>query len=209
MDTERSAPDGANRALNPKRRARVLEAAAQALLQRGFAETRIADIADRAGMSPGHVMYYFASKEQLLLEALRFREEALFYADIAGVPEGAGAWERLERWIERSIPSGAGDEQWSLWLELWARAVHDPQIAGMLEERDQRWTSALREIVDVGLAAGIFRSADPGRFVDRLSALITGWAVPITAGAPGIDREAAVRDCVDLAAAELGHPRGD
>ncbi len=209
MATERSASDGANRALNPQRRARVLEAAAQALLQRGFAETRIADIAERAGMSPGHVMYYFASKEQLLLEALRFREEALFYTEIAGVPEGAGAWERLERWIERSIPSGPGDEQWSLWLELWARAVHDPQIAGMLDERDQRWTSALREILDDGLGAGVFRSADPARFVDRLSALITGWAVPITAGAPGIDRGAAVEDCFDLAAAELGRPPND
>ena len=108
---ERSAPEGANRALNPQRRARVLEAAAQALLQRGFAETRIADIAERAGMSPGHVMYYFDSKEKLLLEALRFREEALFYAEIAGVADGVSAWERLERWIERSIPSGPADEQ--------------------------------------------------------------------------------------------------
>ncbi len=203
---ERSAPEGATRALNPQRRARVLEAAAQALLQRGFAETRIADIAERAGMSPGHVMYYFASKEKLLLEALRFREEALFYAELAGVPEGASAWERLKRWIERSIPSGPADEQWSLWLELWARAVHDPEIAGMLDERDQRRTTALREIVDEGLAAGAFHSADPGRFVDRLSALITGWAVPITAGSPGVDRRSAVKDCLDLAAAELALP---
>ena len=182
----------------------MLEAAAQALLQRGFAETRIADIAERAGMSPGHVMYYFTSKEVLLLEALRFREEALFYAEIAGVPGGATPWERLERWIERSIPSGPADEQWSLWLELWARAVHDPRIGEMLEERDERWTSALREILDEGLATGAFRTSDPGRFVDRISALITGWAVPITAGAPGVDRRAAVDDCLDLAARELG-----
>jgi AcrR family transcriptional regulator len=203
---ERSAPEGANRALNPQRRARVLEAAAQALLQRGFAETRIADIAERAGMSPGHVMYYFDSKEKLLLEALRFREETLFYAEIAGRADGASAWERLERWIERSIPSGPADEQWALWLELWARAVHDPKIAEMLDERDRRWTSALREILDDGLAAGVFHSADAGHFVDRLSALITGWAVPITAGAPGVDRRAAVEDCLDLATAELAGP---
>ena len=74
----------------------------------------------------------------------------------------------------------------------------------MLDERDRRWTSALREILDEGLAAGVFHPADADRFVDRLSALITGWAVPITAGAPGVDRGAAVEDCLDLAAAELG-----
>ena len=76
----------------------------------------------------------------------------------------------------------------------------------MLDERDRRWTAALREILDDGLAAGAFHSADAGRFVDRLSALITGWAVPITAGAPGVDRRAAVEDCLDLAAAELAGP---
>jgi AcrR family transcriptional regulator len=205
---ESPAGDGAQRGLNPERRARVLEAAAAALRERGFADTRVADIAERAGMSPGHVMYYFASKEDLLLEALRHTEEGLFYAEVGNVEEGASDWFRMERWIDRSIPAAAGDEQWSLWLELWTRAVHDRRIAAMLQERDDRWTSTLRAIVADGIEHGVFRCERPDAFVDRLSALITGWAIPLTVGSPGADRAAAVADCRDLAAAEL-HADGD
>jgi AcrR family transcriptional regulator len=196
----RDAPpsDEHRRALNPERRERVLEAAADALLERGFADTRISDIAERAGMSPGHVMYYFESKERILLDALRQREERLFYAQVEARGDVA-PWPRLERWIDRSIPTGRGDEQWSLWLELWVRAVHDPRIADMLEERDARWTSTFRDVVDDGVRAGAFRAVDTDRFIDRLTALITGWAVTITAGAPGADRERAVGDCTALA----------
>jgi AcrR family transcriptional regulator len=182
----------------------VLEAAAAALRERGFADTRVADIAERAGMSAGHVMYYFDSKEALLLEALRHTEEGSFYADLEEVGGETDAWYRLRRWIDRSIPRAAGDDQWSLWLELWARAVHDPRIATMLQERDDRWTSTLRAIVADGIASGSFRCDDPDAFIDRLSALITGWAVPITSGSPNVERDAAVADCTDLAADALG-----
>ena len=181
----------------------MLEAAAAALRERGFSETRVADIADRAGMSPGHVMYYFDSKEALLLEALRHTEEGSFYAEMEEVGDASGAWYRLRRWIDRSIPRAAGDEQWSLWLELWARAVHDPRIATMLQERDDRWTSTLRAILADGIQSGSFSCDEPEAFVDRLSALITGWAIPITAGSPNVDRDAAVADCTDLAADAL------
>ena len=200
------ATDGGRRALNPERRDRVLEAAAEALLERGFADTRIADIAERAGMSPGHVMYYFESKERILLDALRHKEERLFYSEVEAGAD-ADSWSRLERWIDRSVPTGRGDEQWSLWLELWVRAVHDPQIAGMLEERDARWTSTLRGVVEDGVRSGSFREVDVERFVDRLSALITGWAVAITAGSPGVDRARAVADCLDLAVEALSTDR--
>lgn len=202
-DERAASEEGSQRGLNPERRALVLEAAAAALLERGFAETRIADIAERAGMSPGHVMYYFESKERILLEALRFKEETLFYSQVDDPAAGLDPWQRLERWIERSIPSGAADEQWALWLELWARAVHDPEIAATLEERDVRWTSTLRAIVDDGIRTGAFHPAEPEGFIARLSALITGWAVPITAGSPSADRRIAVEDCVALAAGEL------
>src|SRR4051812_41030757 len=168
MASRDAAPsDDHRRALNPERRERVLEAAADALLERGFADTRISDIAERAGMSPGHVMYYFESKERILLDALSQREERLFYAQVEARGDMAPL-PRLERWIDRSIPTGRGDEQWSLWLELWARAVHDARIADMLEERDARWTSTLRDILEDGVRRGSFRAVDVDRFVDRL-----------------------------------------
>ena len=57
----------------------MLAAAAQLIAERGFSETRIADVADRVGASPALVIYYFGTKDSLLTAALRWSESA-FYA---------------------------------------------------------------------------------------------------------------------------------
>ena len=49
----------------------------------GLCETRIADVAERAGLSPALVVYYFGSKEKLLTEALAYAED-LFYIELSG-----------------------------------------------------------------------------------------------------------------------------
>ena len=61
------------------RRDQMLAAAAQLIAERGFSETRIADVAERVGASPALVIYYFGTKDSLLTEALRWSERA-FYA---------------------------------------------------------------------------------------------------------------------------------
>ena len=43
----------------------ILDAAARVITDRGLAETRISDIADEAGVSPGLILYYFESKDRL------------------------------------------------------------------------------------------------------------------------------------------------
>src|SRR5215472_10822552 len=62
------------------RRGQMLRAALDVISERGFAETRIADIAERIGISPALVIYYFRTKDQLLTEAIRFYEDA-WYAE--------------------------------------------------------------------------------------------------------------------------------
>ena len=59
----------------------MLAAAAQLIAERGFSDTRIADVAARVGASPALVIYYFGTKDSLLTEALRFSERA-FYVNV-------------------------------------------------------------------------------------------------------------------------------
>ena len=44
------------------------------ITDRGLAETRISDIAERAGVSPGLILYYFESKDRLLVRGAHVRE---------------------------------------------------------------------------------------------------------------------------------------
>ncbi len=62
------------------RRDQMLAAAAQLIAERGFSETRIADVADRVGASPALVIYYFGTKDLLLTAALRWSESAFYEA---------------------------------------------------------------------------------------------------------------------------------
>src|SRR5580704_14682105 len=49
-----------------ERREQMLRAALEVIIERGYAETRIADVAERTGTSPALVIYYFKTRDQLL-----------------------------------------------------------------------------------------------------------------------------------------------
>jgi AcrR family transcriptional regulator len=80
------------------RREQLLEAALTVIAERGFPETRIADVAASAGTSPALVIYYFKTRDQLLTEAIRLSEDR-WYAEgtarIANIPTAAGRLEEL------------------------------------------------------------------------------------------------------------------
>ena len=106
-----------------------MEAALGVIADRGLAATRISDIAERAGMSPGHVMYYFRSKDLVLMEALRFVEDRMHEevgAELAAIAPGP---KRLRRLLELNMPDGPADPGWALWLEAWTLAPHDESCA--------------------------------------------------------------------------------
>src|SRR5262249_53282622 len=63
-------------------RDRVLQAAVELITEVGIDRVRVAEIARRANMSSGQVMYYFTGKEHILLEALAWRD----YQDLQRSP---------------------------------------------------------------------------------------------------------------------------
>src|ERR671923_270867 len=64
--------------LTRQRRMEILEAAVDVIRERGLCETRIADVARRAGASAALVLYYFDSKDRLLTEALTHAEDRFY-----------------------------------------------------------------------------------------------------------------------------------
>ena len=56
----------------------VLDAAAVVITERGLADTRIQDIAERCDVSPGLILYYFESKDRLLVEALTYANDQFY-----------------------------------------------------------------------------------------------------------------------------------
>ena len=189
------------------RRARVLNAALEVIAERGLSETRMSDIAERAGMSAGHVLYYFRTKDLVLMEALRRVEERMHdeaAGELATFPPGP---RRLRRLFDLNVPDGPADPGWTLWLEAWTLAPHDEAIRSLIAELETRWIALLADVVRSGVVAGAFRCRDEAAAVRRLYAAMNGLSVQVVTGATGIDRASAVEELEGFAASELGPGR--
>jgi len=188
--------------LDHVRRPELLAAAASVIRERGLENARVADVAEEAGTSGPSVLYYFASKAELLTEALTTAEER-FYEDFTVELDGIeSARERLVHTVESM--TGEGDYDAALWMELWARALRDSELAATRADLDARWRRTIEGVVRYGQERGEFGPADPNEFAVMLGALLDGLAVQIALRdkevKPDRVRELAVR----LAERELG-----
>jgi len=159
-------------------RDRVLRAAAQLITEAGIDQMRVAEIARRANMSSGQVMYYFTSKEHILLETLAWRDHQDIRRTRAALAKVTGAWRQLERFIGLYLPAGPADPTWILWMEAWARAPHNRQVSQFMEELLALWRDELAAIIARGVQEGAF--APPAAIDDftlRFAALLDGLAL--------------------------------
>jgi|SRR5436190_10154167 len=159
-------------------RDRVLKAALDLIIEAGIDQVRLAEIARRAGMSSGQVMYYFTSKEHILLETLAWQEHQDGIRCRAALARVTGAWRQLERFIQLFLPAAPPDPAWILWLEAWARAPHNKQVSRFLEELLNPWRDVLAGIVARGVAEGAFAApAEMDDFTRRFIAVLDGLAI--------------------------------
>jgi AcrR family transcriptional regulator len=190
-----------------QRREQMMRAALEVIVERGYDQTRIADVADRAGTSPALVIYYFKTKDQLLTEAIRFSEDTWYETGtrrMAAIPTAAG---RLEEVVAMSCLPEADAEtrnSWLLWLDLWAQAVRHPEVASVRQKFDERWRNMICSLVAEGQEAGEFGPVDPVDFALVLSALLDGLAIQIALGDPAVGADRAFELSMRFAAGQLG-----
>jgi AcrR family transcriptional regulator len=183
------------------RRPAILTAAAEVISERGVQNTRISDVAERAGTSAPGVLYWFPSKDELLAEALQFSDDR-FYLSITGELEALdSATARLTRLIE--LWPAEGDGEAVLWIELWVRALRDPRLAETRERLDRRWRETLADVVREGQATGEFADADADDVALLLGALMDGFAIQLALGDPAVTADIVRRHCLGLAEAWL------
>lgn len=187
----------------------ILDAAARVITERGLAETRISDIADEAGVSPGLILYYFDSKDRLLAEALTFANDQFYVRTSREIRRIASAKEQLRRVIDLSVPGYLPEfgrlDEWALWIEVWVRALRDPEMAKDREVLDQRWRAQLADIVRGGQASGEFSSGeDADELALRIATLIDGLAIQVIMNDSDVGPARMHRTCMEVSAQQLG-----
>jgi len=187
----------------------ILTAAAKVITERGLAETRISDIAERAGVSPGLILYYFESKDRLLSDALTYTNDKFYLETSRELRRLPDARSQLDRFVELSVPGLLPEferlEEWALWIEIWVRALRDPEMAKDREVLDKRWRAQIADIVRHGQQTGEFPVADqPEDLALRLGALIDGLAVQVLMNDSEVTPHRMRRTCLEVCARELG-----
>jgi len=184
----------------------MLRAALDVILERGYADTRIADVAERTGTSPALVIYYFKTRDQLLIEAIRYSEDS-WYAEylrrMEDIPAAAGRLAEMIAMI--CLPENPEPRlYWLLWLDLWAFSPRNPGMAAVRQKSDERWREAIRSVVLAGQEAGEFAPVDADDFTITLCALLDGLAVQIALDDPAVPPQRTYDLAMRFAAGQLG-----
>jgi AcrR family transcriptional regulator len=185
-------------------RDRILKAALDLITEAGIDQVRLARIAQRAGMSTGQVMYYFTSKEHILLETLAWQEHQDTAGRRAALAKSTGAWRQLDRFIGHYLPDSPTDPVWILWMEAWARAPHSAEVSQFMEALLRPWRDDLAAIVARGVDEGTFvhpRAIDD--FTLRFVALLDGLALQRLRQLHQLSRKRAIELAMNAARAEL------
>ncbi|GAA1372790.1 TetR/AcrR family transcriptional regulator [Streptomyces beijiangensis] len=174
---------------NAPPRETVLAAAMAAIAERGLDKLTMAGLGRTVGMSSGHLLYYFGSKDELLLQTLEWSEEQLGMERRSALARQIPVRERLDAFVELYVPSRPRDPHWSLWLELWNRA-HDvgDDARGRLLDIELSWHRDLVALLVEGASRGELRAVDADRFAVRIRALLDGFSTHVAMGLPGSDR---------------------
>jgi AcrR family transcriptional regulator len=139
----------------------ILDAALACFAERGFAATRLDDVACRAGVTKGTLYLYFSNKEELFQAVVRQalvpnieRGEALL--DDADEPAAQLLARLLRGWAELArSPAGA------LPKIVVAEAGNFPDLARFYrKEVVDRGIALLRRVLEIGIARGEFRDVD-------------------------------------------------
>jgi len=189
-----------------ERREELLRAAVEQIEARGVAAVRIADVASALGVSNALVLYHFSTKEKLVAAAFAYAAEDDLARLRALLGRRTSALRRLRAAVRWYAPTGQA-KGWRLWIEGWAVAPREPALREVTRDLDRRWKAALTEVIVEGVAAGEFHCPDPAGTALRLTALLDGLAVQLTAYGGTVSR-ARARQWVDEALArELELPR--
>ena len=163
-------------------RAAILDAAKELLLEEGYGRFVFRSVAKRAGVEPGNVQYYFASKSDLirgvLVTELESYEERLENA----VKRGRTKTEQVDLMVDWLGVDLTDHDSLRLWLAIWGMAAYDEELGGVVSA----WYQAYIETFS-GLLQKIFPQLANTRAMEAattITAQFDGLMIVLLLGGP-------------------------
>jgi AcrR family transcriptional regulator len=167
--------------VSEERRTQIIQSAMQVFGRKGFAKTRMDDVASESGLSKGLLYWYFKSKEEIIIAIadLLFSGEFRKMQDLS--VEGRTARACLDDFAEIFI-----DDLKSILkvapviYEFYALAFRNATIRKVMQEYLHRFVILLEPIVQYGMDNGEFAPGDARQATIAIGAALEGtlllWA---------------------------------
>lgn len=153
----------------------ILNAAALCFAARGYAETGVAEICQRAGVSKGAFYYHFESKQAVFLDLLE-----MWLADLKAMLEifaggGINVPESLLQMSHLMQNVFQGDQSKSgIFLELWAQASRDETVRRASIDTYRRYLVIFTGLIKRGIREGTIAAVDPTSAAQALLSMASG-----------------------------------
>ena len=143
-----------------QRRAAIIAAGLDEFTARGFAATRLDDVAKRAGVAKGTIYLHFKDKEALFQELVRMALVPLI-GNLMTVPAAGGSVrEILERFAETFVRDVAGTKRGDIVRLIMAEGTRFPSLADFyFREVVSRGLAGMRKLIEYGIERGEIRNA--------------------------------------------------
>ena len=162
--TSKPASNRAERAA--ERRGAIIEAAMDEFIARGFAATRLDDVAKRAGVAKGTIYLHFKDKESMFEELIRTAIVPLVVRlGSTPPPSGASVRDMVEGFAKTFIQEVATTRRGDIVRLIVAEGPRFPAVADFYyREVVSRGLAGMRALIELGIARGEIKQKNLARF---------------------------------------------
>ena len=148
-----------------ERRQAIIEAAMEEFISRGFAATRLDDIAKRAGVAKGTIYLHFKDKESMFEELIRTAIVPLVGRMQGPLPTGGTVRDLIEAFALNFIHEVVATRRGDIVRLIVAEGPRFPAIADFYyREVVSKGLAGMRAMVELGLARGEIKNANLAKF---------------------------------------------
>ncbi|GMO14409.1 TetR/AcrR family transcriptional regulator [Bradyrhizobium sp. TM233] len=167
----REVPASNRAARAQERRAAIVDAAMEEFIARGFAATRLDDIAKRAGVAKGTIYLHFKDKESMFEELVRVVIVPVVARLTALPPPTGSVRDLVEAFAGNFLKEVIGTRRGDLVRLIVAEGPRFPSVADFYyREVVSRGIAAMRTLIELGIARGEIRDKDLARYPQILVA---------------------------------------
>lgn len=146
----------------------IMMATYRALIDHGYADVTMRDVAGELGRSRSVIHYHYDSKEELLASLFEFLVGRYQRAMLTAIPSTERPRDLLESFIDVALfgPDDEDFDHWAFWaalLEFRSQAHRDERYRLALETSYERGVDILASILRRGIDGDSFREVHPRR----------------------------------------------